>query len=73
MAIGAGSERLVIVGVATFITVTASSASLEWSIELSVDARTILTFMGRCWRKISHRKGVGSAVSPRSCCMRLSN
>ena len=73
MAVGAGSERLVIVGVATSITLSASSVSLERSIELLVDARTILTFAGRRWRKISHRKGVGSAISPRSCCMRLSN
>ena len=64
-AVGAGSERLAIVGVATSITLSASSASWERSAELSVDARTILTFAGRRWRRSSRRKGVSSAVSPK--------
>ena len=71
--VGAGSARLAMVGVATSITLSARSASWWRSVELSVDARTILTFVGRRWRKSSRRKGVVSAVSPRSCCMRLSN
>ena len=67
------TEKLAIVGVPTSITLSASSASLGRSVELLVDARTILTFVGRRWRKSLHRKGVASAVSPRSCCMCLSN
>ena len=50
-AVGAGSERLAIVGVATSITLSASSASLGSSVELSVDTRTILTFDGEVLEK----------------------
>ena len=43
-AVGAGSEMLATVGVATSINLLASLASFERSVQLSIDARTILMF-----------------------------
>ena len=65
------------VGVATSITLSAKSASLWRSMEESVEARTILTLAGTRWRKSSRRNELASAdvpsLSPRSCCICLSN
>ena len=66
-----------IVGVATFISLWAMSASLVRSMEASVEARTVRTFGGRRCRKSSRRKVLASAdapsLSPRSCYMRRSS
>ena len=56
--------------VATFITLSAKSASLSVVIGVSVEASTILTLAGNLWRNNSRRKELVSAVptlSPRSC------
>ena len=52
------------VGVATSITLSASSASLLRSIEVSVDARTIRTFEGRRCKKSSRRKEEEGTARP---------
>ena len=69
-------EIFAMVGVATSITLSASSATLFRSMRLLVDASTIRTLAGNRWRKCSQRKELTFAVpslSPKSCCMRLSS
>ena len=52
-----GSARLAMVGVATSITLSASSGSWWRSVELSVDARTILTFVGGAGERVRVERG----------------
>ena len=60
------------VGVATSMTLSASSASSSSVVEVLVEASTIRTFGGKRWRNSSRRKvlSVTPARSPSNCCMR---
>ena len=57
--------------------VTSAILSPSWARALRdispAEVRTIRTWLGRCWRKSSHRNllsGLGPAASPSSCCIR---
>ena len=64
-------ETLAKVGVATSMTLSARLANSYKVIDLAVNAKTSLTFVGRRWRN-SSRINDGSSpatLSPKSCCM----